>query len=194
MIGFQKPSYTFQEPESETDITGVVFLKKQYGRVSEQTFKVVIDVSTATPNANVHPATITSRLADGTIIDNDYLLLAPDQTRVVLSFHPDAQTLDFVFTLFPDNLPEDTEAFQAKCSSLVQAGVPMFSVPSVVESTDELFPATFIIINDNDSELCIHLYYVQVLLFCVNSPLEIHNTMVKRLQYVHRVGITSCKY
>ena len=102
MIGFQNASYTFPEPQFETEILGVVFLEKENGRISEQEFRVVIEVSTATPNANIRPTTLTSRDAFGNITNNDYLLLAPDQTVLISSFRPDAQTLEFIFTLFPD--------------------------------------------------------------------------------------------
>ena len=114
--GFQNASYTFPEPQFETEIFGVVFLEKENGRISEQEFRVVIEVSTVTPNSNIRPATISTRDAFGNIINNDYVLLDPDQTVLISSFLPSAQTLEFVFTLLPDEIAEGTEAFHARSS------------------------------------------------------------------------------
>ena len=150
MIGFQNASYTFPEPQFETEFFWKVFLEKENGRVSEQEFRVVIEVSTATPNANIRPATLTSRDADGTIINNDYLLLFPDQTAIILTFIPSAQTFDFVFTLFPDEVAEGTEAFQARSSPLEGTDDPGYTIPTELNT---LFAETFIIIEDDDCEL-----------------------------------------
>ena len=67
MIGFQNASYTFPEPQFETEIFGVIFLEKENGRISEQEFRVVFEGSIATPNANIRPATLTSHDALGTL-------------------------------------------------------------------------------------------------------------------------------
>ena len=127
MIGFQNASYTFPEPQFETEIFGVVFLEKENGRISEQEFRVVIEVSTVTPSANIRPATLTSRDANGTTIENDYLLLDPDQTVIISSFLPSAQTLEFVFTLFPDEIAEATKAFHARSSPSEGADDPYYT-------------------------------------------------------------------
>ena len=147
MIGFQRASYTFDEPEFEEEITGVVFLEKENDRISEQTFHVVIEVSTATPNPNIRPAMLTSRDAVGNIINNDYLLFNSDQSVIISSFLPGAQTLELLFTLFPDDVAEGTEAFQASSSPSEGALDPDYIIP-----TDEntLFAETFIIIEDDD--------------------------------------------
>ena len=156
MIGFQNASYTFPEPQFVTEIFGVVFLEKENGRISEQEFRVVVEVSTATPNANIRPATLTSRDANGTIINNDYLLLDPDQTVLISTFLPSAQTLEFVFTLFPNEIAEGTKAFQATCRSSPSEGTDDhdYTIPTELNT---LFAETFIIIEDDDRELCMHL-------------------------------------
>ena len=153
MIGFQNSSYTFPEPQFDREIFGVVFLEKENGRICEQEFRVVIEVSTATPNANIRPATLTSRDADGTFINNDYLLLDPDQTSIISSFLPAAQTLEFIFTLFPDEVAEGTEAFQARSSPSEGADDPYYTIPTELNT---LFAETLIIIEDDDCELCMH--------------------------------------
>ena len=154
MIGFQNASYTFPEPQFEREIFGVVFLEKENGRISEQEFRVVIESSTATPNANIRPATLTSRDAFGTIINNDYLIVAPDQTVIISSFLPSAQTLEFIFTLFPDEIAEGTEAFQARSTPSEGADDPDYTIPTALNT---LFAETFIIIEDDDRELCMHV-------------------------------------
>ena len=153
MIGFQNISYTFTEPQFETEIFEVVFLEKENGRISEQEFRVVFEVSTATPNANIRPATLTSRDANGTVINNDYLLLDPDQTVTVSAFLPAAQSLEFVFTLFPDEVAEGTEAFQARSSPSEGTDDPDYTIPTALNT---LFAETFIIIEDDDRELYMH--------------------------------------
>ena len=158
MIGFQNASYTFPEPQFETEIFGVVFLEKANGRISEQEFRVVIEVSTATPNTNIRPATLTSRDANGTITNNDYLLLDPDQTVLVPLFLSSAQTLEFVFTLFPDEVAEGTEAFQARSSPVTSEGTtyPDYTIPTALNT---LFAETFIIIEDDDRELYMRIRF-----------------------------------
>ena len=147
MIGFQRAIYIFDEPEFEEEITGVVFLEKENDRISEQTFHVVFEVSTATPNPNIRPATISSRDADGIIINNDYFLLNPDQSIIIQSFLPGCQTLEFIFTLYPDDVAEGTEAFQARSSPSGGTVVPGYTIP---DQFNTLFAETFIIIEDND--------------------------------------------
>ena len=150
MIGFQNTSYTFPEPEFEIEIFGVIFLEKENGRISEQEFRVVLEVSTATPSASIRPATLTSRDAFGIIINNDYLLLDPEQTVIISHFLPTAQTLEFVFTLFPDEIAEGTEAFQVRSSPSEGVDDPDYTIPTELNT---LFAETFIIIKDDDREL-----------------------------------------
>ena len=123
---------------------------------------MVIEVSTATPGATIRPATLTSRDANGTIINNDYLLLDLDQTVLITTFLPTVQTLEFIFTLFPDEIAEGTEAFQARSSPSEGADDPEYTIPTAL---NELFAETFIIIEDDDGELCMHVsLYMRFLL------------------------------
>ena len=124
---------------------------------------MVIEVSTATPDPNIRPATLTSRDADGNIINNDYLLLNPDLSVIISSFLPGAQTLEFIFTLFPDDVAEGTEAFQARSSPSEGALDPDYIIPT---DANTLFAETFIIIEDDDRKhvsMCFLL-----VLFCLN--------------------------
>lgn len=139
-IGFERPSYTFSEPEfSETFLDGPVFLVKQNNRKSEQTFNIVFQVSSSTPGSSIQPATLSERLPNGTELINDYILSTAGLTTVTASFTSSQQRIPFVFTLFPDNLPESTEAFQASIAP--QENSLTFSIP-IAEA--------FIIIEDND--------------------------------------------
>ena len=86
-------------------------------------------------------------------MDNDSFLLDPDQTVIISSFLPSAQTLEFVFTLFPDEIAEGTEAFQVRSSPSEGADDPDYTIPTTINT---LFAETFIIIEDNDRELPVH--------------------------------------
>ena len=142
-IGFERPSYTFSEPEfSETFLNGPVFLAKQNNRKSEQTFNVVFQVSSSTPDTSIRPATLSERLPNGTELTNDYVLSTAGVTTVTATFPSTQQRIPFVFTLHPDNLPESTEAFQASIAPIENS--PAFSIP---------IAETFIVIEDNDGRL-----------------------------------------
>lgn len=137
----------FPEPSVERRISNEVLIEKQDGVISEQTFPVVFEVRSATPNTAILPATL-STTVDGVVVDNDYLINNPDGDFVVVEFPPDMQILDFSFTLFPDLLPEGTEAFQASAQPLENPEAPAFLAPSA----GVLFASTFIIIEDDDGE------------------------------------------
>ena len=92
-IGFELPSYTYLEPMFETDIdmffespsgmpvNGPVFLAKEDNVTSEQTFLVVVQVSSSVPpEQSIQPATLVA----------DYSLSAAG-TSVVLQFGPMVQ-------------------------------------------------------------------------------------------------------
>ena len=142
-IGFQNASYTFQEPQFETEIDSVVFLEKQGGRISEQCYVVIVDLNKVTPNANIQPATLSTVDAD-----NDYIVSTPGAYVAVLEFSPDAQHLDFPFILFPDDVAEGTEAFRASLQPSENLLHPAFTDPSA----GVLYSSTYIHIIDDDCE------------------------------------------
>ena len=144
-IGFQRATYNFPEPQFETEIFGEVFIEKQDGRITEQTFPVVFEVRMATPNPTIQTASL-STVVDGVVIDNDYVVDTPDRVFIVREFPPGEQTLEFSFTLFPDDFPEGTEAFQASAQPSEDPISPAFLAPSA----GVLFASTFIIIEDDD--------------------------------------------
>ncbi len=149
-IGFQNESYSFPEPFVEMDIFNVVFIEKQDGVISEQTFPVVFEVRAATPNPAILPASL-STVVDGVVLDNDYVVDTPDRVFIIREFRPDEQLLEFTFTLFPDEFPEGTEAFQASAQPSDEVLAPNFLAPS----PGVLFASTFVIIEDNDGE-CVY--------------------------------------
>ncbi len=144
-IGFQRATYNFPEPQIETDIFGQVFIEKQNGRITEQTFPVVFEVSMATPNPTILSASL-STIVGGVVINNDYVVDTPDRVSIIREFLPGDQTLEFSFTLFPDDFPEGTEAFQASAQPSEDPIDPDFLAPSA----GVLFASTFIIIEDDD--------------------------------------------
>ncbi len=140
-IGFQNFSYIFLEPQFETEISGTVFLEKQDGRQTEQTYVIVMGLNEITPNENIIPAT----LSNG-VVDEDYIVTNPNINLFVFDFLPNDQFLDFSFSLYPDNLAEGPEGFQVFSESSERPFDPVFTLPS----PGVLFPSTFIIISDDD--------------------------------------------
>lgn len=99
-------------------------------------------MSSATPGSSIRPATLSERLPNGTELLNDYVLSIAGVTTITVSFQPTLQRIPFIFTLFPDNLPESTEAFQASIAP--RENSPTFNIP-IAEA--------FIVIEDNDGML-----------------------------------------
>ena len=97
----------------------------------------------ATPNANIQPATLSTVNAD-----NDYLFSFPGEDVAVFQFSPDEQRLHFPFSLFPDDVAEGTEAFQASIQPSENPLHPAFIDPSA----GVLYSSTYIHIIDDDCE------------------------------------------
>ena len=131
-IGFQKMNYTFTEPEIEKMITGVVYLERENGQLTEQTYEVAITVSTTVPPGQ-RPASIP-----------DDFSIGGNQTN--LTFPPNITLLDFQFTLFPDDIFEGTEVLQVKSEPSQVLGSEAFTSPNT------LFPSTFTVIEDDRGE------------------------------------------
>ena len=134
-IGFQKMNYTFTEPEIEKMITGVVYLERENGQLTEQTYEVAITISTTVPPGQ-QPASIP-----------DDFSIGGNQTTTNLTFLPNITLLDFQFTLFPDDLFEDTEVLQVKSEPSQVLGSEAFTSPNT------LFPSTLIVIEDDGGKL-----------------------------------------
>ena len=118
-IGFELPGYTYAEPmfdenidqfyESPTGlaVNGPIYLVKENNVISEQTFLVAIQVTDSAPSGTgIQPATL----------DVEYRLASAGLTSVTEYFLAFQQKIAFRFTLFPDDLPEGTEAFRASVS------------------------------------------------------------------------------
>ena len=134
-IGFQKMNYTFAEPEIEKMITGVVYLERENGQLTEQTYEVAITISTTIP-PDQRPASIP-----------DDFSIGGNQTTTNLTFPPNITLLDFQFTLFPDDIFEGTEVLQVKSEPSQVLGSEAFTSPNT------LFPSTFILIEDDRGKL-----------------------------------------
>lgn len=153
-IGFERSSYTYTEPMFEETIdrfftsgSGPIFLTKEDGVISEQTFIVVVETSNNVPpdQPTIQPASL----------NEDYLLSMP---TVVLQFPPFQQQLLVQITLLPDDDPEGTEAFLATSAAgdRETIGVDEF-VPSYLSPTT-FFAAANVIIEDDDGEWTLHSY------------------------------------
>ena len=135
-IGYAQEVYQYFEPDFPFYINNVTLVKED-NRVSEQTFGVGITVSNP---QMLSPATLEP---DATTINFDYTLGVPGQKFTVLNFLPNQQSITFNFFLNNDDLPEETEAFQASSTSV--EGFPPFQAPLTTS-----FPSTEIQIIDND--------------------------------------------
>ena len=125
------------EPESGLAVNGPIFLAKEDNKTSEQTFSVVVQTSSSVPpGQGIQPASL----------GVDYSL--GGATSMVLQFLPKDERINFQFTLFPDQLSEGTEAFQA--SSAPGEGEQMpFPLPTFLNPIT-LTAEAFIIIEDDD--------------------------------------------
>ena len=129
-IGFEMERNVFPEPQFD-DFTEV-FLAKEDNVVSEQTFRIVLEITPSAPTGSgFDPAT------DG----EDYTGFSDFP---VVDFFPNVQQAPVGFTLLFDRQPEATEAFQI--SSAPSENFPSFLSPQ------DLFPQTFVIIEDDDSK------------------------------------------
>ena len=150
-IGFEVPRYTYIEPEFDkvidatfeppTNLTvnGPIYLAKEDNVQSEQTFRIVVQVTESVPSGDsINPARI----------EDDYSIGSGRRTDV--EFLPHLQKVNFQFTLFPDNLPEGTEAFHANSSAEHHATVDgeTFDLPGYLPPVN-LSAGTFAIIEDN---------------------------------------------
>ena len=129
---------------------------KEGGVISEQTFLVSIQVTDSAPSGtNILTATFTQ----------DYVFGFGDRTSLTEFFRPFEQRIPFRFSLFADDLPEGTEAFQLSAS-------PEDSRPRGPGLPDERFPTSltplvlasevFVTIFDNDRKF----HTIMVCTFC----------------------------
>lgn len=121
-----------------------VFLTKENGRISEQTFKVIVQVS----DLGFVPPDPDTQLAT---LNDDYLITDAkfqDTSSVTLEFPPSQQKINFTFTLLQDDIPEGEEVFHA---TLIPGptGEPQY-IPNPTNVSIE----TLIYIEDDDSKLC----------------------------------------
>ena len=137
-IGFALPQYSFDEPDFETIVNDIV-LVREGGRLSEQTFQVLISVGDP---VNIPPAILEFDDEERA----DYRLVTPSNF-VRLNFPPDRQNITLSVILFNDDLPEGTEAFRV--TSTPSPNFPNFGPPSMGGA----FASTDVLIFDDDRKL-----------------------------------------
>ena len=101
-------------------------LVKEGGRMSEQTFSVLIEVSNLT--YPYQPATL----------GDDY-----NHTSFNITFPPDQQTVLWEFQLIPNEAPEENEAFRLTLSSI--------NHPKFLTDSHDVVNETVVVINDPQS-------------------------------------------
>ena len=124
-------------------VNGPIYLAKEDNVISEQTFLLSIQVTDSAPSGtSTQPATL----------DIDYRLSLPGRTSVTLPFLTRDQMIDFPFTLFPDDLPEGTEAFRASVSPQDTRVVPDGSTETFPTflNPESLASEIFVVIEDDD--------------------------------------------
>ena len=151
-IGFEFPTYTYTEPtfdesidenfipKSGLPINGPIYLAKENDRLTEQTFQLYVHFSSSVPpvnKTNIQPATRNEDYSSNGELNN-----------VVLQFRPEQQRINVAFSLFPDDVPEGTEAFLIGTSSDKTAQLAdgrMVDVPTFLNPTT-LSAESFVII------------------------------------------------
>ena len=151
------PRYTYQEPEFDTTIdetfisptslrgNGPVYLSKEDNVVSEQTFRIVVQVSDSVPpGEGINPA----------VINDDYEIGVRGTTSLVMLFPPNMQRVLFRFTLRRNTSPDGTKAFLARSAAEDTAdfGGVVFNLPDYLPPI-RLAAETYIFIEDNDRKV-----------------------------------------
>ena len=159
-IGFELPSYTYNEPMFEMQINenfsspnnltayGPVYLIKENNVTSEQMFGIVIQVSDAVPGGT-NPAALTEDYDVG------------GGRIVTIPFPSNLQRVNYEFRLLPDTIPEWTEAFLA-CSSranMLEVDGRVFTLPHY---QSPVFASASINILDDDREFTLVLQTIIV--------------------------------
>ena len=152
-IGFEQRSYTFKEPEFDDEIYQV-YLVKEDGVVSEQTFIIVVQFIDIAPlGSKFQPATI----------GEDYSVRS-----AVLQFQSISQRLVILFSLlslFKDDIPEGRKAF-LMTSAPPDLG-PDVVVPRYLPPIT-LFAAACVIIGDDSEHTIIKKkYHIMYLSFSI---------------------------
>ena len=141
----------FYESPTGLTVNGPIYLAKENNVTSEQTFLLSIQATDSAPSGtNFQPATL----------DADYRIATPGQTSVTLTFLATnnmvaVQRINFQFMLFPDTLPEGTEAFRASVSpqdTRVGSDGSIETFPTFL-NPESLASETFVVIEDNDRKL-----------------------------------------
>lgn len=118
-IGFEEASYTFAEPSSPDQYN--IYLAKEGGVVSEQTFFVGVNVSRPLPPGSpLQPA----------LLGRDYLIGASNNDSfTVVTLPPFLQRAPFIVTLLPDNVTEGDEGFIASLAPSGLGSAPTYLNP-----------------------------------------------------------------
>ena len=143
-------------------VNGSIYLAKEDNVTSEQTFLLSIQVTDSAPSGTIiQPATL----------DADYRIAGHGKTSATLTFRAFQQRIDFQFTLFPDTLPEGTEAFRASVSpqeTLMRPDGSTETFPTFL-NPEKLASEIFVFIEDDDRKFEISA----IIYLCTSSFLKI---------------------
>lgn len=126
------PSYTFIEPPVEEHVR--IHLATEEGRVSEQTFNVLLKLSIVNSSSIYQPA----------VLNEDFVA----QKATGILFQPFTQRNSYHFILLPDNdtTPGETETFYVIASNVFDDRFPTYFPAEVYYSK------TAIVIIEHDAE------------------------------------------
>ena len=134
---------TFVSP-TNLAANGPIYLAKEDNVLSEQTFRVVVQViESVPPGANINPA----------MTSVDFSISGGQQISHV-EFLPTMQRVNFVIILFHDNIPEKTEAFRVTsfADDNTEVGGEVIDLPHYIPP--KILPAdTYVIIEDDDRKI-----------------------------------------
>lgn len=158
-IGFEYSNYSFRESDSQQ----LLFLTKESGRISEQTFFLYMQFSDSgftLSDSGIQLATLGRdfEIANAT---------NQGESALILEFTPSQQRIDFSLNVLQDSIPEETEVFRAR---LLLPGVGPMGTPGFIPYQNDVFSEALIYIEDDDSEyydiIQIDLIYLSEVVHC----------------------------
>ena len=122
-----------------------MFLTKESGRISEQSFLLLIELSDSgftLPDSSIRLATLGLDFEIANATDQEQ----PDLTLEFTSFQ---QRIYFSLEIIQDSIPEETEVFRAR---LLMPGVGPMGAPGYILYQNDVFSEALIYITDDDSK------------------------------------------
>ena len=124
-----------------------MFLTKESGRISEQSFLLLIELSDSgfpLPDSSIQLAALGLDFEIAKLNETNQ-----EEPALTLEFTPPQQRIDFSIDILQDSIPEETEVFRAR---LLMPGVGPMGTPGYVPYQNDVFSEALIYIRDDDSK------------------------------------------